>query len=212
MDRGGTSALSERRADLELKLLIPVGRVLHDREAERQLERADRRNPFETRAVAVAQAVGVVSTAARTSVMAGASYKLGADLSAEQAVEYSWANHYPTRAEIGFGWAPGARQVLNVTYRYTRANSALDYQPVNRFIVSGQWPPARHFVSVARVNYDMSSHRLIAALLGLQYDSDCWSPGCRVREIHERDQFDDIAPHRHPYVDAASVEWLFAGR
>lgn len=131
MDRGGTSALSERRADLELKLLIPVGRVLHDREAERQLERADRRNPFETRAVAVAQAVGAVSTGARTSVMAGASYKLGADLSAEQA-EYSWANHYLTRAETGFGWAPGARQVLNLTYRYTRANSALDYQPVHQ--------------------------------------------------------------------------------
>ncbi|WP_310125152.1 LPS-assembly protein LptD [Paraburkholderia terricola] len=118
-----------------------------------------------------------IATVARTSVIAGASYKLGPGFSAEQAVEYSQANHYLTHAEAGFGWAPGARQVLNVAYRYTRANSTLDYQPVNQFIVSGQWPLARNVVSVARVNYDMSAHRLIAGLLGLQYDADCWSLG-----------------------------------
>jgi LPS-assembly protein len=110
-------------------------------------------------------------------VIVGASYKVGPDFTTEQAVEYSQANHYLTHAEAGFGWAPGAREVLNVAYRYTRANSTLDYQPVNQFIVSEQWPLARNMVSVARVNYDMSTHRLIAGLLGFQYDADCWSLG-----------------------------------
>lgn len=110
-------------------------------------------------------------------MIAGASYKLGQGFSAEQAVEYSQANHYLTNAEAGFGWSPAARQVLNVAYRYTRANSTLDYQPVNQFIVSEQWPLLHNVVSVARVNYDMSAHRLIAGLLGLQYDTDCWSLG-----------------------------------
>ncbi|WP_091800379.1 LPS-assembly protein LptD [Burkholderia sp. WP9] len=117
------------------------------------------------------------STVARTGVIVGASYKVGPDFTTEQAVEYSQANHYLTHAEAGFGWAPGAREVLNVAYRYTRANSTLDYQPVNQFIVSEQWPLARNMVSVARVNYDMSTHRLIAGLLGFQYDADCWSLG-----------------------------------
>lgn len=118
-----------------------------------------------------------IGTVARTSVIAGASYKLGQGISAEQAVEYSQANRYLTNAEAGFGWSPAARQVLNVAYRYTRANSTLDYQPVNQFIVSEQWPLLHNVVSVARVNYDMSAHRLIAGLLGLQYDTDCWSLG-----------------------------------
>jgi LPS-assembly protein len=118
-----------------------------------------------------------LSTVARTSVIAGASYKVGPDFTAEQAVEYSQADHYLTHAEAGLGWAPGARKVLNVAYRYTRANTTLDYQPVNQFIVSGQWPLAHNIASVARVNYDMGSHRLIAGLLGLQYDADCWSLG-----------------------------------
>ncbi|KAE8757793.1 LPS assembly protein LptD [Paraburkholderia madseniana] len=118
-----------------------------------------------------------IGTVARTSVIGGASYKLGAGFSAEQAVEYSQANHYLTNAEAGFGWSPASRQVLNVAYRYTRANSTLDFQPVNQFIVSEQWPLLHNVVSVARVNYDMSTHRLIAGLLGLQYDADCWSLG-----------------------------------
>ncbi|MDP9649909.1 LPS-assembly protein LptD [Paraburkholderia caledonica] len=123
------------------------------------------------------QSDDAISTVARTGIILGASYKVGPNLSAEQAVEYSQANHYLTHAEAGFGWAPGAHQVLNVAYRYTRANSTLDYQPVNQFIVSGQWPLARNVASVARVNYDMSTHRLIAGLLGVQYDADCWSFG-----------------------------------
>jgi LPS-assembly protein len=118
-----------------------------------------------------------ISTVARTGVILGASYKLGADFSAEQAVEYNQANGYLSNAEVGFGWKPAEQHVLNVAYRYTRANSTLDYQPVNQFIVSGQWPLAHNVVSVARVNYDMAAHRLIAGLLGLQYNADCWSLG-----------------------------------
>ncbi|MFT4067723.1 LPS-assembly protein LptD [Paraburkholderia sp.] len=118
-----------------------------------------------------------ISTVARTGVIAGASYKLGTDLTAEQAVEYSQANNYLSNAEAGLGWAPGPQRVLNFAYRYTRANSTLDYQPINQFIVSEQWPLAHNVVSVGRVNYDMSTHRLIAGLLGLQYDADCWSLG-----------------------------------
>ncbi|MGF6770343.1 LPS-assembly protein [Paraburkholderia sp. GAS199] len=123
-----------------------------------------------------------VGTVARTSVVGGAAYKIGAGLSTEQAVEYSQANHYLTHTALGFGWSPARGEVLNVAYRYTRANSTLDYEPVNQFIVSEQWPLTRHVVSVARINYDMSEHRLIAGLLGLQYDASCWSLGLALEK------------------------------
>jgi LPS-assembly protein len=90
-------------------------------------------------------------------------------------VQYSQANNYLTRGSIGFAWSPATAHVLNAAYRYTRANTTLVFQPVNQFIVSGQWPLAKNVSSVARVNYDMSTHRLIAGLLGLQYDAQCWS-------------------------------------
>jgi LPS-assembly protein len=111
----------------------------------------------------------------RTGMIAGASYRLGPGFTAEQAVEYDEVNDYLSRATVGFSWDPGASRVLNVAYHYTRANTTLDNQPINQFILSGQWPLSRSLSSVARVNYDMRTHRLIAGLLGLQYDADCWA-------------------------------------
>lgn len=112
---------------------------------------------------------------ARTGLILGASYKIGRDVTAEQAIQYSQANNYLTHATAGFGWSPEAGKVLNVAYRYTRSTLTLDDEPVNQFIVSGQWPLMHDVSSVGRINYDMRTHRLIAGLVGLQYDASCWS-------------------------------------
>jgi LPS-assembly protein len=112
---------------------------------------------------------------ARTSLIAGSSIKVGAGINVENALQYSQANNYLTQGSVGLAWSPATAHVLNIAYRYTRANTTLDFQPVNQFIVSGQWPLSKNLASVARVNYDMSTHRLIAGLLGLQYDAQCWS-------------------------------------
>ncbi|WP_408377418.1 LPS-assembly protein LptD [Paraburkholderia megapolitana] len=116
-----------------------------------------------------------ISDMSRTGIIVGASYKIGPGFSAEQAVQYNEIEHYLSRATVGFGWAPATREVLNFAYHYTREDETLDYEPVNQFIVSEQWPLARQLSSVARINYDMVTHRLIAGLLGLQYDADCWA-------------------------------------
>ncbi|MBN3755646.1 LPS-assembly protein LptD [Paraburkholderia sp. Tr-20389] len=112
---------------------------------------------------------------ARTSLILGSSVKVGPGTNIENALQYSQANNYLTQGSIGLAWSPSTAHVFNIAYRYTRANTTLDYQPVNQIIVSGQWPLAKNVASVARVNYDMSTHRLIAGLLGLQYDAQCWS-------------------------------------
>lgn len=112
---------------------------------------------------------------ARTGLIAGSSVKIGANVSFQNALEYSQANNYLTHGSIGLAWSPATAHVLNVAYRYTRANTTLDYEPVDQFVVSGQWPLSRTVASVARVNYDMSTHRLITGLVGLQYDAQCWS-------------------------------------
>jgi len=100
---------------------------------------------------------------------------VGPGFTAEQAAEYDEVNDYLSRATAGFSWSPGESRVLNAAYHYTRANTTLDNEPINQFILSGQWPLARSLSSVARVNYDMRTHRLIAGLLGFQYDADCWA-------------------------------------
>ncbi len=123
------------------------------------------------------EADGTATDMTRTGVIAGASLNISSAFKAEQAIEYDEANAYLSHASTGFSWAPAAGKVLNMAYRYTRANASEDDEPVSQFIVSGQWPLSRRLSSVARVNYDMHLHRLIAGLVGFQYDADCWSIG-----------------------------------
>ncbi|GLU31356.1 LPS-assembly protein LptD [Trinickia caryophylli] len=120
--------------------------------------------------------------AARTNLIVGASYRIGAGVSAEQSLAYSQVNHYLSRATVGFGWTPAERHVLNAAYRYNRGTATLDDTPVNQFVVSSQWPVFRGASGVARLNYDLVTHRLIAGLVGFQYDADCWAIGLALEK------------------------------
>ncbi len=120
---------------------------------------------------------GSTTDLTRTGVIEGSSLNIGSAFKAEQAIEYNEAKSYLSHTSTGFSWAPAPGQVINMAYRYTRADASVDNEPVSQFIISGQWPLTRHLSSVARVNYDMHLHRLIAGLLGFQYSADCWSLG-----------------------------------
>lgn len=81
------------------------------------------------------------------------------------------------KSSVGFGFSPELRKVINVGYRYTRARTTLDGQPINQFLVSAQWPLTRRLYAIGRFNYDLAADRIVDGLLGLQYDADCWALG-----------------------------------
>ncbi len=120
--------------------------------------------------------------AKHSDLILGASFKLGAGFSQETAFQYNADNNQLVRSSIGFGFSPEARKVINIGYRYTRANeTTLSTQPINQVLISAQWALTRHIYSVGRVNYDLASHRLVDGLLGFQYDADCWTLGLGVQ-------------------------------
>ncbi|MGF6755581.1 LPS-assembly protein [Paraburkholderia sp. GAS42] len=119
--------------------------------------------------------------ATHSDLIAGASLKLGAGFASETAFQYNADNNQLTKTSVGFGFSPESGKVINVAYRYTRANTTLDNQPINQVLVSGQWPLTHRVYSVARVNYDVVGHRLVDGLLGLQYDADCWTLGMGIQ-------------------------------
>jgi LPS-assembly protein len=115
--------------------------------------------------------------ATHSDLIAGASLKLGAGFASETAFQYNADNNQLTKASVGFGFSPASSKVINVAYRYTRANTTLDNQPINQVLISGQWPLTHRVYSVARLNYDLGGHRLVDGLIGMQYDADCWTLG-----------------------------------
>jgi LPS-assembly protein len=110
-------------------------------------------------------------------LLAGASLKLGAGFSSETAFQYNADDDQLVRASVGFGYSPDDRKVVNVAYRYTRANKLLSNQPINQVLISSEWPITHRLYAVGRLNYDLSGHRVVDGLLGFQYDADCWVLG-----------------------------------
>ncbi|HDR9763762.1 TPA: LPS-assembly protein LptD [Burkholderia cepacia] len=119
--------------------------------------------------------------ARHSDLIVGAALKLGSGFMSETAFQYNQNNNQLVKSSVGFGYSPGERRVINVGYRYTRANTTLDNQPINQFLVSAQWPLTRRLYAIGRFNYDLAGDRVVDGLVGLQYDADCWALGVGVQ-------------------------------
>ncbi|MEA3129672.1 MAG: LPS-assembly protein [Paraburkholderia sp.] len=119
--------------------------------------------------------------ATHSDLILGASLKLGAGFASETAFQYNADNNELMKTSVGFGFSPASGKVINVAYRYTRANTTLDNQPINQVLISGQWPLTHRVYGVGRFNYDLDGHRIVDGLIGLQYDADCWTLGAGIQ-------------------------------
>ncbi|CAH2898613.1 MAG: LPS-assembly protein LptD @ Organic solvent tolerance protein precursor [uncultured Paraburkholderia sp.] len=119
--------------------------------------------------------------ATHSDLIVGASLKLGAGFASETAFQYNADNNQLVKTSVGFGFSPATGKVLNVAYRYTRANTTLENEPINQVLVSGQWPLSHRVFGVGRFNYDLGGHRIVDGLVGLQYDADCWTLGAGIQ-------------------------------
>jgi LPS-assembly protein len=120
-------------------------------------------------------------SANHSDLLLGASLKLGPTFATGVAFQYNPSVNELIRSNIGFAWSPASREVVNVSYRYTRATETLDNQPINQFVVSTQWPITSHFYTVARLNYDFKENKVVDGLIGMQYDAECWTLGLAVQ-------------------------------
>lgn len=132
---------------------------------------------FRDQRVTLDQTQQASEQATHSDLILGASLKLGAGFASETAFQYNADNNQLVKTSVGFGYSPAAGKVINVGYRYTRANTTLDNQPINQLLISGQWPLMHRVFGVGRINYDLKGHRAVDALLGVQYDADCWTLG-----------------------------------
>jgi LPS-assembly protein len=117
-----------------------------------------------------------------TDIIVGASLKIGAGFSTEQAVQYDEQHDRFDRTTSGFTWKPADREVVSLAYRYTRADEDLENEAENQIVASGQWPLSRRLYAVGQANFDIVAHHLVAGLLGVQYDADCWSLSLAVQK------------------------------
>jgi LPS-assembly protein len=68
-------------------------------------------------------------------------------------------------------YRPKPGNVLNLGYRLT--NDATD--PLRQLDFSAQWQVARNWYTLSRINWDLDQRRILEALVGLEYNRDCWA-------------------------------------
>lgn len=113
----------------------------------------------------------------RSDILMSAYGRLTRTVSVDSNVQYSQTLDSMRRANFGVRWQPAPMSVLNVQYRRDTnvLRQGVSYlEDLRQFDVSAQWPFARRWYGVGRVNYSLRDSKVAEGLLGVEYKADCW--------------------------------------
>ncbi len=113
--------------------------------------------------------LGAPQEDSRSDVLLSASGRITNAFYAETNMQYSQTLHRLNRANYAIRYQPAPLKVLNLQYRLDLPNN------LEKFVdVSGQWPIARRWYGVGRIDYSLKTRKVAEGLLGLEYKADCW--------------------------------------
>lgn len=113
----------------------------------------------------------------RSDLLLAAGGQLSPTVGVDSNVQYSQSKSLLERANYGIRWQPGPKKVLNLEYRLDRtpADVALNNNEVLKQVdLSAQWPIAKRWYGVGRINYSLQDRKVAEGLLGVEYKADCW--------------------------------------
>jgi LPS-assembly protein len=106
-------------------------------------------------------------TGTSSDILAALSGQIAPALIAEAGVQYNQEFDQTRKFALGARYQPDVGKVLNVGYRFTR-------DVFENVDVSAQWPIARGWSGVGRVNYSLRDGRIAEGLAGIEYNGGCW--------------------------------------
>ena len=113
--------------------------------------------------------LGAPQEESRSDVLLSASGRLTNALYAETNMQYSQTLHRLNRANYAVRYQPAPLKVLNLQYRLDLPNN------LEKFVdFSAQWPIARRWYGVGRIDYSLKTNKVAEGLLGVEYKADCW--------------------------------------
>ena len=109
-----------------------------------------------------------IRTSSSSDLLAALSGLIAPHLTAELGLQYSTNFSETQKFNAGLRYQPGPGRVLNVSYRET-------INTLQQTDFSIQWPVWRGLTGLARWNYSLQDSRTLEALLGAEYNADCWA-------------------------------------
>jgi LPS-assembly protein len=155
---------NDRISDANQVTAAVVSRYIENNGAERLRFAVGQRFYFTDQRVTL----GTARNESRSDLLLSAYGQLTDTLGFESNVQYSQTQHSVSRANYGARWMPAPRSVLNLQYRRDAPNN------LEQVDISSQWPIARRWYGVGRVNYSLPDRRVAEGLAGFEYKDDCW--------------------------------------
>lgn len=109
-----------------------------------------------------------VRSSSSSDVLATLSGRFAPSWVAGVGVQYSTTSSQTQKLDVGARYQPAPGRVLNLSYRET-----LD--SLRQTDVSAQWPLGGGWVALGRWNYSLRDKSTLEALVGAEYNADCWS-------------------------------------
>ncbi|NEX61402.1 LPS-assembly protein LptD [Noviherbaspirillum galbum] len=155
---------SDRISDANQLTAAVISRYIEENGAERMRFAIGQRFYFTDQRVTL----GTARNDSRSDLLLSANGQLTDTLSVEGNIQYSQTAHQMSRANYGTRWSPAPRSVLNLQYRRDVLNN------LEQVDMSAQWPIARRWYGVGRVNYSLPDRKVAEGLAGFEYKADCW--------------------------------------
>ena len=81
------------------------------------------------------------------------------------------------RLNLGARWMPEPGKVISASYRYTRQllDPLRSVNSLKQFDIATQWPITPQWTMLGRWNYSLVESKTLEALVGFEYNADCWA-------------------------------------
>lgn len=107
-------------------------------------------------------------TKAGSDFIAELSGNLTQHIKTDAGIQLNQNNLLVEKIRTGISYNPAPGQIINAGYRFTR-------NILKQIDLSTQWPIAKRWQGFAAMNYSLRDEKLLAGLLGLEYNACCWS-------------------------------------
>lgn len=124
------------------------------------------------------------TTSNKSDFIAAISGRITPVITTDTSVQVDEGGFRTEKIRAGVSYHPEPGKVLNLGYRYTRGVPGVEQTnllfPVpgaglEQVDASTQWPFLRNWQGMASINYSLKDDKLLAGLIGIEYNSCCWS-------------------------------------
>jgi len=113
-------------------------------------------------------------TSSASDILASLGGRLARQWTFDVTTQYWLREGLVQRFSFGTRYSPEIAKVVNVSYRFQRAEASSTGVGLNQVDLSGQWPIAAGWYGVGRYNYSFLDRTLLEGLAGFEYNAGCW--------------------------------------